>query len=90
MHIHILTYKKKLLVLSHVQLFVTPWTVAHQIPLSMGFSSQEYWSGLSLPPSGDLPNQGPNPYLLHWQADSLPLNHQGNPEIERRAKIVIL
>ena len=76
--------------LSHVQLFVTPWTVAHQIPLSMGFSSQEYWSGLSVPPSGDLPNQGPDPYLLHWQADSLPLNHQGNPEIERRAKIVIL
>ena len=41
---------------SHVQLFVTPWTVAHQAPLSMGFSRQEHWSGLPGPPSGDLPN----------------------------------
>ena len=38
--------------LSHVQLFVTPWTVACQVPLSMGFSRQEYWSGLPCPPSG--------------------------------------
>ena len=43
--------------LSHVQLFVTPWTVVHQIPLSMGFSRQEYWSGLPFPSPGDLPNQ---------------------------------
>ena len=42
--------------LSHVQLFVTPWTVAHQAPLSMGFSRQEYWSGLPFPSPGDLPN----------------------------------
>ena len=41
-------------VLSHVQLFATPWTVAHQAPLSTGFSQQEYWSGLPLPPLGDL------------------------------------
>ena len=39
---------------SHVRLFVTPWTVAHQAPLSMGFSRQEYWSGLPCPPPGDL------------------------------------
>ena len=39
-----------------VGLFVTPGTVAHQDPLSMGFSRQEYWSGLSCPPPGDLPN----------------------------------
>ena len=45
----------------HVQLFVTPWTVAHQTPLSMGFCRQEYWSGLSWPPPGDLPNLGIEP-----------------------------
>ena len=46
------------LVLSHVQLFVTPWTVAHQLPLSMKFSRHEYWSGLLFPPPGDLPVPG--------------------------------
>ena len=46
-------------VLSHVQLFVTPWTVAHQGLLSMEFSKQEYWSRLSLPtPGGIFPTQG--------------------------------
>ena len=43
---------------SEVQLFVTPWTVARQAPLSMGFSRQEYWSGLPFPSPGDLPNPG--------------------------------
>ena len=43
---------------SCVQLFVTLWTVAHQAPLSMGFSRQEYWSGLPCPPPGDLPDPG--------------------------------
>ena len=43
---------------SHVQLFTTPWTVAHQAPLTMGLSSQEHWSGLPCPPPGDLPNPG--------------------------------
>ena len=47
--------------LSHIQLFVTPWTVARQAPLSMGFSRQEYWSGLPLPPPGDLPDAGIEP-----------------------------
>ena len=42
--------------LSHVQLFATPWTVARQVPLSMGFSKQKYWSGLPCPPPGDLPD----------------------------------
>ena len=42
--------------LSHVRFSVTPWTAACQAPLSMGFSRQEYWSGLSFPPPGDLPN----------------------------------
>ena len=46
--------------LSHVQLFVTPWAVACQAPLSMGFPRQEYWDGLPLP-SGDLPDPGIEP-----------------------------
>ena len=50
--------------LSPVQLFVTPWTVAHQAPLSMGFSRQEYGSGLPFPPLGNLLTQGANPCLL--------------------------
>ena len=41
---------------SHVRLFVAPWDAARQAPLSMGFPRQEYWSGLSFPPPGDLPN----------------------------------
>ena len=45
-------------VLSHVQLFVTPWTAAHKPPLSMEFSRQEYWSGLPFPTPEDLPNPG--------------------------------
>ena len=48
-------------VLSHVQPFVTLWTVACQAPLSMGFSRQEYWSGLLFPSPGDLPNPGIKP-----------------------------
>ena len=47
--------------LSPVRLFVTPWSVAHQIPLSMGFCRQEYWSGLPFPSPGDLPNPGIKP-----------------------------
>ena len=63
-------------VLSHIRLFVTPWTVARQAPLSMGFCRQEYWSGFPGPPPGDLPNPGVEPCLsglLHWQVGSLPL-----------------
>ena len=44
--------------LSHIHLFATPWTVARQAPLSMGFSREEYWSGLPCPPPGDLPDPG--------------------------------
>ena len=50
---------------SCVCLFVTPWTVAHQAPLSMGFCRQEYWSGLSFPSPGIFPTQRSNPGLLH-------------------------
>ena len=48
-------------VLSRVRLLVTPWTVARQAPLSMEFSRQEYWSGLSFPAVGDLPHPGIEP-----------------------------
>ena len=54
-------------VLSHfsrVQLVATLWTVDHQAPLSMGFSRQEYWSGLPCPPPGDPPNPGIEPWSL--------------------------
>ena len=44
--------------LNCVQLFAAPWTVAHQVPLSMEFFMQEYWNGLPFPPPGDLPNPG--------------------------------
>ena len=54
-------------------LFVTPGTVAGQAPLSMRFPRKEYWRGLPFPPPGDFSR------LLHWQADSLPLCHQGSP-----------
>ena len=47
--------------LSHVWLFATPWTVVHQVPLSMGFSRQEFWDGLPFPPPRDLPYPGIKP-----------------------------
>ena len=59
---------------SCVQLFVTPWTVAGQAPLSLGFPRQEYWGGLPFPSPGDqgiFPTQGSNPCLLHWHMGSL-------------------
>ena len=46
---------------SHFRFFATLWTAAHQAPLSMGFSRQEYWSGLPCPPPGDLSNSGIEP-----------------------------
>ena len=49
-----------------------PWTVACQAPLSMGFSRQEYWSGLLFPSPGDLPNPGTEPKSPALQADDLP------------------
>ena len=67
---------------SHIQLFATLWTVAHQSPLFMGFSRQECWSELLCPPSKDLPHPGSSPglsRLLHWQVGSLPLAPPGKP-----------
>ena len=64
---------------SRVQLFVILWTIAHQVPLAMEFSRQEYWSGLPCPPSGDLPNSGMEPVSPALQAGSLLLSHRGIP-----------
>ena len=73
---------------SCVQLFATPWTVARQAPLSIGFSRQEYWNGLSCPPPGDLPDTGIKPTSLmsvscigRWVF--LPLEPCGKPKLFR-------
>ena len=58
-------------------LFTTPWTVAHQALLSMGFPKQEYCSGLPFPSPGDFPNSGIRPRSPAWQADSLPSEPPG-------------
>ena len=55
------TWWLKVKLLSHVHLFVTPWTVAYQAPMSTGFSRQEYWSGLPFPSPGNLPDPGIEP-----------------------------
>ena len=57
--------------LSRVQIFATPRTVAHQAPPSTAFSRQEYWSGLPFPSPEDLPNPGTEPRSLTLQADAL-------------------
>ena len=61
--------------------FVTPWTAACQVPLSMGFPRQEYRSGQPFPSPGDLPHPGTKPTSPALQADSLPLSHKGSPAI---------
>ena len=78
--------------ISRVQLFATPWTVARQVPLSMGFSKQEYWSGLPCPPPGDPPDLGIEPRshyvscLGMWvprdpTKDNLHIHHQQHAEL---------
>ena len=64
--------------LSHVRLFVTPWTVAHQDPPSMEFSRQEYWSGLPFPSPGDLTNPGIKPGSPTLRGDALSSEPPGN------------
>ena len=66
--------------LSCVQLFATPWTVAYQAPPSMGFSRQEYWSGLPFPSPEDLPDPGIEPRSPTLQADSLQSKPPGKPK----------
>ena len=58
---------------------VIPWTIAFQALLSMGFSQQEYWSGLPCPPPGHLPDPGIKLVFSALQEDSLPLSHLGSP-----------
>ena len=70
--------KVKVKSLSSVQLFVTPWTVAYQAPPSMGFSRQEYRSGLPFPSPGDLPDPGIEPGSPAFQADALTSEPQGS------------
>ena len=60
---------------------MTPWTIAHQAPLSLGFARQEYWGGLSCPPPGDLPDPGMEPTSPALQVDSLSLSYQGSPDV---------
>ena len=67
---------------SCIQLFATPWTIAHQAPLSTGFSRQDYWSELPCPSPGDLPNPGTEPTFpasAALQVVLYPLSHLGNP-----------
>ena len=78
--------------LSRVRLFSTPWTVAFQAPLSLGFPRPEYWSGLPFPSPGDLPNTGIEPTSPTFQADALPSEPPGKlryayiPSLSRRRK----
>ena len=67
----------KVKLLSHVRLFETPWTTAYQVPPSVGFSRQEYWSGLPFPSPGDLPNPGIEPRSPTLQAYVLPSEPPG-------------
>ena len=82
-------------------MFATLWPVAPQAPLSMGFSRQEYWSGLPFPSPGDLPNPGIEPMSLmssvYWQAGSSPLvppgvfitNMEGNIKVSSSFPVVM-
>ena len=65
--------------LSRVPLFATPWTVAYQAPPSMGFSRQEYWSGVPFPSAGGLPNPGIKPGSPALEAHALTSEPPGKP-----------
>ena len=65
--------------LSRVRLSATPWTVDYQVPPSMGFSRQEYWSGLPFPSPGDLPDPGIEPRSPTLEADTLTSEPPGKP-----------
>ena len=76
--------------LSHVQLFATPWTVAHQAPQSMGFSRQEYWSGLPFPSPEDLPDPGIKPRYPALQADTLTSEPPGKPMMKKDFFLILV
>ena len=73
--------------LSRVRLFVKPWTVAHQAPLSLGFSRQEYWSGLPFPSPGELPDPGLKPRSPPLQADASTSEPPGKPQTKRKQEM---
>ena len=77
MHKSEVKVKVKMKSLSRVRLFATPWTVAYQAPLSVGFSRQECWSGLPFPSPGDLPDPEIEPGSPALQADALPSEPPG-------------
>jgi len=72
--------------LSRVQLFVPPWTIAYQAPPSMEFSRPEYWNGLPFPSPGDLPNPGIEPRSPTLQADALLCEPLGTYKIYRNKR----
>ena len=74
--VFVAVHKVKVKSLSRARLFVTPWAVAYQAPLSMGFSRQECWSGLPFPSPGDLPDPVIEPGSPALQADALPSEPQ--------------
>ena len=73
-------YEGEVKSLSHVQLFATSWTVVDQVPKSMEFSREEYWSGLPFPSPGDLSSPGTEPWSPALQAGTLPSESPGNVE----------
>ena len=79
--------KIEVLVSQSCSTLVTPWAVAHQVPLSMEFSRQEYWSGLPRPSPGDLPNSETEPESPSLQADSLPSELPGKP-LKKKNRII--
>ena len=78
-----LKVKVKVKSLSRVRLFATPWTVAYQAPPSLGFSRQEYWSGLPFPSPGDLPDPRIKPRSLAMQVDSFLSEPPGKPMLSK-------
>ena len=78
--------KVKVKSLSCGQLFATPWTVAYQAPPSIGFSRQEYWSGLPFPSPGDLPNPGIEPGSPALQTNTLLSETPGKPTVNSVSK----
>ena len=76
--------------LSHVRLFATLWTVAHQAPPSTGFSRQEYWSGVPLPSPGDLPDPRIKPRSPAFQADALTSEPPGKPKVDHTLSALLL
>ena len=73
---------------SRVQLFAIPWTVAYQAPPSMEFSRQEYWSGLPFPSPGELPDPDIEPGSPTWQADALPSQPPGKHNCFQSAMVI--